>query len=103
MTRSGSSKKNKTPKINIVDLKFEHLREALGVGVANPRLSWITATDTNNWRQSGYEIEVYLPDGTLLDNTGLVKSGDSVLVAWPFKPLMSRERRLVRVRAWGFD
>jgi len=103
MASSGSSKNNETPKVSIVDLKFEHLREALGIGVAEPRLSWITSSSTNNWRQSGYEIEVYFPDGTLVGSTGRVESGDSVLVPWPFKQLLSRERRLLRVRAWGDD
>jgi len=101
MASSGSSQNNETPKVSIIDLKIEHLRETLGVGVAESRLSWITASTANNWRQSAYEIELYLPDGTLLASTGRVDSGDSVLVPWPFKPLSSRERRLLRVRTWG--
>ncbi|MFF0771431.1 hypothetical protein ACFYUK_21275 [Nonomuraea wenchangensis] len=55
---------------------FEHHREPVGIGESAPRLSWITRT--------AYELE--LDDGTA---TGLVESGESVLVAWPFPPLAS--------------
>jgi alpha-L-rhamnosidase len=55
------------------------------------------------WRQAGYELEAYGPDGRLRDRTDRVASGELVLVAWPFAPLASRERLAVRVRAWGAD
>ena len=103
MASSGSSKNNENPEVSILGLKIEHLQDALGIGVAKPRLSWITASTVNNWRQSAYEIEIYLPDGTLLGSTRRVDSSDSVLIPWPFKPLSSRECRLLRVRTWGDD
>lgn len=103
MASSGSLGTRGSSQVNITDLKFEHLRDVLGMGVAAPRLSWVTAADEDNWRQTGYVIEIYLSDGALLDSTGRVSSGDSVLVPWPFKPLLSRERRLLRVRTWGRD
>src|SRR6266568_207618 len=34
---------------------------------------------------------------------GRVESDQSVLVPWPFAPLSSRERLMVRVRVWGLD
>ena len=79
--------------MNIIGVRFEHRREALGLGVARPRLSWIVETATPGWRQAGYEIEAYDPDGQLRDQTGRVNSDRSVLAPWPFAPLASRERR----------
>jgi alpha-L-rhamnosidase len=87
----------------IADLHFEHRRDALGVGSARPRLSWIVSTATSGWHQVGYEIEVYKSDGQLHDQTGRVSSDQSVLVPWPFAPLSSREHFLVRIRVWGND
>jgi alpha-L-rhamnosidase len=88
---------------SIAGVRYEHHRDAFGIGTASPRLSWIVATQTPGWRQAGYEIEAYDSDSQLRDQTGRVDSDQSVLVAWPFAPLESRERRTIRVRAWGQD
>lgn len=89
--------------VNIATLRFEHHREATGIGTARPRLSWtVTGTDSG-WRQAGYEIESYRHDGQLREQTGPVTSEQSVLVAWPFAALTSRERLAVRVRVWNAD
>src|SRR5262245_38446113 len=92
-----------TASVSIADVRFEHRHGALGIGAAEPRLSWIVATEASGWRQAGYEIEAYGPDNALRDQTGRVASDQSVLVPWPFPPLTSRERRTIRVRAWGAD
>jgi alpha-L-rhamnosidase len=89
--------------VTIADVRFEHLREPLGVGLARPRLSWIIETALREWRQSGYEIEAYGPEGQLHGQTGRVSSDQSVLVDWPFAPLASRTRLWIRVRVWGDD
>jgi alpha-L-rhamnosidase len=89
--------------IAVVDLRFEHRRDSLSVGAARPRLSWVVDTATNGWRQVGYEIEAYKPDGQLREQTGQVESAQSVLVSWPFASLSSRERLALRVRVWGND
>ncbi|MEU0479607.1 glycoside hydrolase family 78 protein [Streptosporangium sp. NPDC006013] len=82
--------------VNVTDIRFEHLREPLGVGVARPRLSWIARTSRGGWLQSAYEIEAR-------GERVRVESGDSVLVPWPFASLASRERVAVRVRVEGPD
>jgi alpha-L-rhamnosidase len=84
-------------------VSFEHYREPLGISEAKPRLSWIIETSANGWQQAGYEIESYQADARLRQQTVRVASDQSVLVEWPFAPLPSRERLLVRVRAWGSD
>lgn len=84
----------------VLDLRVEHRRDSLGIGEARPRLSWrVTASGT--WRQTAYEIEARHADGALRGDTGKVESEQSVLVSWPFEPLVSRERLEVRVRVWG--
>lgn len=87
----------------VTRVRFEHLREAFGVGTARPRLSWNVETQASGWMQAAYEVELYGPDGRLSGATGRVESQESVLVPWPFAALASRERAAVRVRAWGTD
>jgi alpha-L-rhamnosidase len=82
--------------------RFEHHRDALGVGERAPRLSWRFEDVPDGWRQVAYEVEVSDPDGDV-NTSGRIESGESVLVAWPVTALASRDRRSVRVRAWGAD
>jgi len=89
--------------ITISGVRFEHHRDAFGIGETRPRLSWIVATTARGWRQAGYEVEAYRSDGQLYERTGQVESDQSVLVSWPFAPLSSREHLTVRVRVWGLD
>ncbi|MFL5658220.1 MAG: family 78 glycoside hydrolase catalytic domain [Ktedonobacteraceae bacterium] len=103
MTHQGSTPVDGVSDVTIADVRFEHHRDALGVGEAKPRLSWIVATTVAGWRQAGYEIETYSSDGQLHGRTDRVESDSSVLVPWPFSPLSSRERLMVRVRVWGVD
>ena len=91
------------PALTIADLRIEYNREALGIGVPRPRLSWIVDTTIQDWQQSGYEIEAYDAAGHLRGQTGRVASNQSVYVAWPFAALHSRERLSVRLRVWGSD
>jgi alpha-L-rhamnosidase len=79
-------------------LRAEYTRDgALGIGVASPRLSWITETTRAGWMQAAYELEI---DG---DAFGRVDSDQSVFVAWPGAPLRSRATHRARVRVWGTD
>jgi alpha-L-rhamnosidase len=103
MTQQGSTPVDGVSGVTIADVRFEHHRDALGVGEARPRLSWIVTTSVAGWRQAGYEIEAYGSEGRLRGRIGWVESDQSVLVPWPFAPLSSRERLMVRVRAWGVD
>lgn len=89
--------------VTITTIRFEYCQDALGIGTARPRVSWMVNTSVEGWRQTGYELEVYGRDGRLLDQTGRIESDQSVLVSWPFAPLSSREQFSVRVRVWGID
>src|SRR5215217_7644000 len=89
--------------ISIAEVRFEHLRDALGIGTPRPRISWTVANAPDEWRQAGYEIESFTADDQPRAQTGRVESSESVLLDWPFAPLASRERLGLRVRVWGAD
>ncbi len=89
--------------VEIEDVRFEHLQEALGIGTSRPRVSWTVATSSAGWKQAAYELEATDAAGNVRGSTQEVQSQDSVLVAWPFAPLVSRERVAVRVRVRGAD
>jgi alpha-L-rhamnosidase len=74
-------------------VRFEHHREALGIGDPAPRLSWHVAAE-HGWRQVAYELAIG-------DEVFRVASAESVLVPWPAAPLRPREARTVRVRVTG--
>ena len=86
--------------VRVRRLTVEHHREPFGIGEPRPRLSWQIETDEQGWQQAAYEIEVAGPDGTP-SATGMVRSAESHLVAWPAPEITSRDRRSVRVRVWG--
>ena len=73
--------------------RAEHLEHCLGTTEPSPRLSWMLPEGAAE--QHAYELS--LDDGT---TTGRVATADNVLVPWPGRPLVSRERREVRVRVW---
>jgi alpha-L-rhamnosidase len=87
--------------IRVTHVRAEHLRETLGIGTSQPRLSWRIETDAPNWIQAAYELECQRASGQ--QQTGRLDSDQSVLVDWVFAPLRSRERVSVRVRVWGKD
>ncbi len=89
--------------VRVTDVRFEHRHDTLGIGSAQPRISWLIATELDGWWQSGYEIEAHSSDGAIYGQTGQIHADQSVLVAWPFAPLTSRQSLLVRVRVWGND
>jgi alpha-L-rhamnosidase len=94
---------NKMTSKTTLNVRIEHLRETLGIGTAQPRLSWMVNTESREWHQSAYEIETYGANRKLRSQTGKVESDQSVLVAWPFEPFSSREHLSVRVRVWDKD
>ena len=89
--------------VSLSAVRCEHRRSPLGLGVAAPRLSWIIQSSSLGWLQTTYEIESYDAGESLRATSGRIESDQSVLVPWPFAPLSSRERALVRVRVWGND
>lgn len=89
--------------VKITSVRAEQLRETLGIGANQPRLSWRIETRAQNWIQSAYEIVCYGPDGQVYGQTGRIESDQSILVAWQFPPLPSRQQVRIQVRVWGKD
>ncbi|CAM5467696.1 family 78 glycoside hydrolase catalytic domain [Leifsonia shinshuensis] len=83
--------------VTVTPVRFEHHRDALGIGEAAPRLSWIVEDAPAGWSQAGYQLEA--GSGEVV----YVSSGESVLVPWPFASLSSRDGERVRVRVTGAD
>jgi alpha-L-rhamnosidase len=89
--------------VSVAEVRFEHRRDAFGIGAARPRISWIVHTERQSWRQQAYEIRAIDAAGSKIGTTGRVESDQSVLVPWPFAPLSSRDQVTVRVRVWEAD
>jgi alpha-L-rhamnosidase len=87
----------------VTDVRFEHVRDPLGLGTTRPRLSWTTVTEARDWRQTTYEIEATTPGRAASPASVKTESAESVLVPWPFEPLRAREHVSVRVRVTGPD
>jgi alpha-L-rhamnosidase len=92
------------PVITVRGLRAEYGHPTLGIGTAEPRLSWWVAIDESDG--SGVAAEPTASEIRLLDADtgdeldGAVHRGtDSRFVAWPFTPLRSRQRVEVQVRA----
>jgi alpha-L-rhamnosidase len=76
-------------------LRAEHRDQPLGLGEPRPRLSWRLPAGATG--QTAYELHVDDRD------TVRVETADNVLVPWPGRPLVSGERRSLRVRVWTED
>ena len=103
MSTKETSPNLSTYSVSISKVRIDHQYEALGIGEDYPRLSWTIETNQQEWQQAAYEIAAITADGTVRGQTGQISSDRSVMVDWPFTPLVSRERILVRVRVWGPD
>lgn len=90
-----------TMSIRISQLSFEHHRTALGIGEAQPRISWRFDGSCSNWTQSGYALEVSRLGQPDVEVFRVGKSSDSILVPWPSVALSSGESASVRVKAFG--
>lgn len=80
----------------ITRLRIEQAEPGAVLGTATPRLSWVLTTTDADWRSDKYEVEFQDASGEVV--FAAVSSGESVLVDWPFAPLVSRQHGRVRVR-----
>ncbi|WP_291050450.1 alpha-L-rhamnosidase [Herbiconiux sp.] len=74
-------------------LQVEHRSDGLGIGAAEPRLSWVVDGRGDD-RQLGGEVEI-----TRGGKTTCTPTDSTTLVPWPGRPLTSRESATVRVRS----
>ncbi|QKJ20636.1 alpha-L-rhamnosidase [Microbacterium hominis] len=80
--------------------RFEHHREARGIGEPRPRLSWVVESAPAGWTATAYRVAIVRGDAT---DRYEVEGGDQVLVPWPAPALASRERADVRIAVRGAD
>ena len=98
-----------TAKLTPGNLRCEYLVNPLGIGVAQPRLSWIVESEERGQVQTAYRILV-ASDPKLLNgekgdlwDTGKVTSNRSAQVAYEGKPLSSQMRCYWKLRVWDKD
>jgi len=75
----------------VVHLRAERRSDSAVVATPTPRLSWVVDS-ADPWMQSRVELRA---GGETVE----LATRDSVLVAWPFAPLVAEERRGLAVRA----
>lgn len=95
--------------VRLTDIAVEHDKNTLGIGEAQPRLSWKLSSARQGEKQTAYEIRAASSADALkagqadLWNTGKVTSDQSVLVPWAGKELSSRSQVFWQVRVWDKD
>lgn len=89
--------------IKVTSLRFYHHPDTdpLGIGTAEPRLSWSFAGEAKNWKQTSYELEISKPGQPEGEHIRVEDTDKSLFIPWPSKPLKSREKATVKVKATG--
>jgi alpha-L-rhamnosidase len=88
----------------VTGLTTEHKINPVGIGTLHPRFSWKIDAQARNTVQTAFSAEVST-DGnfnksSLVWQTGKVNSGQSVLITYEGKPLVSSTKYFVRVKIW---
>ncbi|QPC78079.1 hypothetical protein HYE68_008831 [Fusarium pseudograminearum] len=76
----------------MVEVFFEHHRQAFGIAGTKPRITWRFEGTVSDWEQSAYDIEV-ARNGPKVDKTALFSfnSSNSLYVPWPDEELGESE------------
>lgn len=88
--------------VQVLPPTFEHHYSGLGVSTSTPRISWrfkCPGTTPEAWKQRSYEIQATTNKGA--SESVRRDSPASLLVSWPFAPLLSRQIVHLRVRVAG--
>ncbi|HSC26256.1 MAG TPA: glycoside hydrolase family 78 protein [Vicinamibacterales bacterium] len=103
--RSGVTNEQKSG-LEVVNLRTEYMRDPVGLGVRNPRLSWELRSERRGVRQSGYQIQV-APDEKALAagrplvwDSGRVDSPESIHRVYGGPALEPARRYYWSVRIW---
>jgi alpha-L-rhamnosidase len=88
-------------------LTCEHQANPLGIDIRRPRLGWQIASENRGVIQRRYQIKVGtgpdLAEGSLVWDSGIVESGQSVDIEYQGEPLRARQRYFWTVRSWAAD
>ena len=89
-----------------INLKCEYLTDPVGIGTAEPRLSWQLVPGPQGYRQSAYRLIVASDESLLardlgdLWDTGKVESGRTSQIVYPGPPLRAGQTCHWKVRIW---
>lgn len=89
--------------LKVEDLRCEYFKNPIGIGVANPRLSWKIKSDLRSVMQLAYQIQVSKDDTSFSNpiwDTGKIYSDQSVHVEYSGPCLKSRSKYYCRVKVW---
>lgn len=89
-----------TTTTSVTRVRVEQVRSGDMLRVSHPRLSWSIDTSDPDFRAVRYEAELTLAGVT---SSAVVEGDESVLVAWPFEPLVSRDEGTLRLRVGSAD
>lgn len=88
------------PAHSLYDLKCEHLSAPMGIDNRYPIFSWKTNSDTPDYWQQSYRIQVE-SDGKTIWDSGKVRSDESANVHYAGPALRPATHYRWRVRTWG--
>lgn len=90
--------------VRVTDLRTGHLGTGLGIATGEPSISWRfnAGPEAVGSVPVAFEMRALWADGDT-ETTGRVDADEVLHVAWPFRPLSSRERVSVAVRSWLRD
>jgi alpha-L-rhamnosidase len=96
---------NLVAQVKVTRLLCENKTNPVGLGVAQPRLTWQFVSDKRNVLQTAYEIKVTADaassaKGKELWNSGKIQSDQSVLVPYAGAALQQGEKYYWQVRVW---
>ena len=95
--------------VSVAGLTCEYLRDPLGIGVVNPRLSWILSSETTDQVQSAFQVLAASSQNLLTEkkadlwNSGKVNSSQSIHIEYAGNTFESRDRCWWMVRVWDRD
>ncbi|NBS40999.1 MAG: hypothetical protein EBS73_17495, partial [Betaproteobacteria bacterium] len=90
-------------------LKAEFLENPLGLDTTKPRFSWIVEDPAEGAKQTAYQVQASSSEEKLtkgeadLWESRKIVSGQSHLVEYAGKPLVSRQQAWWRVKSWDKD
>ena len=73
--------------MKVYDLRTEYRKNPIGLATQLPGFSWKMESEKQNTVQKSYAISVMKEEGTVVWDSGVVESEDSVLVPYGGKPL----------------
>lgn len=100
---------SKQTSLQITRIACEYQESPLGIDVASPRLSWQTASDARNQRQTAYQILVADDAKALAADKGNVwdsgkkSSEESIQIPYSGKPLQAAHVYYWKVKVWDKD